>query len=57
MFFNAYRSQSTPKGTLPLMHILPGHNHISNVISIGLGEDQDVQGPLLLNFIRDVIAQ
>ena len=54
MFFDAYREKSVPKGTLPLMHVLPGHNHISNVISIGLGDDYDVQGPLLLNFIRSV---
>jgi len=54
MFFTAYKAMSTPKGTLPLMHVLPGHNHISNVISIGLGEDYDIQGPLLLDFIRSV---
>lgn len=54
MFFDAYRSKSIPKGTLPTMHVLPGHNHISNVISIGLGENYDIQGPLLLDFIRNV---
>lgn len=54
MFFNSYRSKSIPKGTLPLMNVLPGHNHISNVISIGLGEEFDLQGPLLLEFIKHV---
>ena len=44
-FFNAYRKRSRPEGTLPLMRVFPGHNHLSCVLSVGT-EDGSVSGPL-----------
>ncbi|KAH8886579.1 alpha/beta-hydrolase [Thozetella sp. PMI_491] len=48
-FFNAYRARSLPTGTLPFFHVLPKHNHLSNVLSIGTSDT--AQRDLILQFI------
>ncbi|KAF9058912.1 hypothetical protein BDP27DRAFT_1372058 [Rhodocollybia butyracea] len=47
-FVDSYRARS-PRGILPELAIIPEHNHISNVSSIGT--EDDVQGRLLREFI------
>ncbi|KAL8279762.1 hypothetical protein RQP46_007857 [Phenoliferia psychrophenolica] len=54
LFVNAYRKKSSPAGLLPLFRVLEGHNHISNVLSIGT-EDQE-QSQMLLDFVKTVTA-
>ncbi|KAH8898693.1 alpha/beta-hydrolase [Thozetella sp. PMI_491] len=54
-FFNAYRERSRPSGTLPFLHVLDKHNHLSNVLSIGT--DDTAQGERLLGFILSCIAR
>ncbi|KAF2712811.1 alpha/beta-hydrolase [Pleomassaria siparia CBS 279.74] len=49
-FFNAYRARSSPAGTLPIMHVIDKHNHLSNVLSIGTSDT--AQATKLLEFIR-----
>ncbi|KAF2793595.1 alpha/beta-hydrolase [Melanomma pulvis-pyrius CBS 109.77] len=49
-FFNAYRARSSPAGTLPLLHVMDKHNHLSNVMSIGTSDT--AQGMKLLEFIH-----
>ncbi|KAF9066344.1 Alpha/Beta hydrolase protein [Rhodocollybia butyracea] len=50
-FVDSYRARS-PRGILPELAIIPEHNHISNVSSIGT--EDDVQGRLLREFILKV---
>jgi len=52
MFFNSYRARSSPEGRLPLFQILPEHNHLSNVLSIGT--EDDVQAKIILDFVQKV---
>ncbi|GJN90081.1 hypothetical protein Rhopal_003079-T1 [Rhodotorula paludigena] len=51
-FFNTYRAKSLPLGAMPRFQVVPGHNHISNVLSIGT--EDDLQGKMLVDFIREV---
>ncbi|KAK4505485.1 hypothetical protein PRZ48_003448 [Zasmidium cellare] len=37
-FLEAYRQKSKPAGTCPIFHVLKGHNHISDVLSIGTSD-------------------
>lgn len=53
-FFNTYRAKSSPSGAMPRFQVVPGHNHISNVLSIGT--EDDLQGKMLVDFIREVTA-
>ncbi|CEJ88233.1 hypothetical protein VHEMI04654 [[Torrubiella] hemipterigena] len=48
-FLNAYRARSKPAGTLPFFHVLPKHNHVSDVLSIGTPDTE--QRDVVLKFI------
>ncbi|KAF2161426.1 hypothetical protein M409DRAFT_28157 [Zasmidium cellare ATCC 36951] len=53
-FLDAYRAKSKPAGTLPTFHVLKGHNHISNMLSIGTSDT--AQAEHLLEFIRACVG-
>ncbi|KAJ6563608.1 Alpha/Beta hydrolase protein [Mycena vulgaris] len=53
LFFNTYRERSRPVGMLPLFRVLPGHNHITNVLSVGTADD--AQGRILTEFIEECV--
>ncbi|TPX11606.1 uncharacterized protein E0L32_007585 [Thyridium curvatum] len=48
-FFNTYRERSKPSGTNAIFHVLKGHNHLSNVLSIGSSDT--AQASMLLEFV------
>ncbi|KAF5392247.1 hypothetical protein D9757_001535 [Collybiopsis confluens] len=50
-FVDRYRNKS-PRGILPELTVVPGHNHLSTVCSIGT--EDDVQGRMLREFIGRV---
>ncbi|KIN08981.1 hypothetical protein OIDMADRAFT_100472 [Oidiodendron maius Zn] len=54
MFFNAYRARSKPTGTLPTVHVLKKHNHLTNILSIGT--EDTAQADKIMEFINDCLA-
>ncbi|KKK12046.1 hypothetical protein P175DRAFT_0514389 [Aspergillus ochraceoroseus IBT 24754] len=53
-FLNAYRERSKPAHSLPVVHILDKHNHISNILSIGTEDDS--QSKMILDFIQSCLS-
>ncbi|KAF3011543.1 hypothetical protein E8E14_010500 [Neopestalotiopsis sp. 37M] len=55
MFFNAYRARSKPTGSLPIFEVIKGHNHLSNVLSIGT--EDTAQADAILRFTDSCLRQ